>query len=219
MRNGTRQILDSLIERYPPLFVCKNSIESAFNIFSDCYVNNGKLLICGNGGSAADAEHIVGELMKGFMHKRPISNRDRDAIFANLGENAESHYLINHLQSALPAISLVSHSALMTAFNNDVQPDLVFAQQVYGYGRQEDVVVGLSTSGNSKNVVYAMKIAKAFGLKTVALTGQHGGELKEIVDACICVPANSTPIIQEYHLPVYHVLCMMVESEEYGVKT
>lgn len=213
MKNETMQILDSLIKRYPPLSVCKKSIESAFKIFVNCYVNNGKLLICGNGGSAADAEHIVGELMKGFMKKRPISNRDRDAIFANLGINDESHYLINHLQSAFPAISLVSHSALITAINNDVQPDLVFAQQLYGYGRQEDVVVGLSTSGNSKNVVYAMKVAKALGLKTVALTGQHGGDLKEILDACILIPADSTPFIQEYHLPVYHVLCMMVESE------
>lgn len=204
-------ILDKLMEQNPVLQSCRNSIEQAFNIMRECYINGGKVLICGNGGSASDSEHIVGELMKGFILKREIDNADREKLKEAFPEDWE--YLTSNLQGALPAISLVSQSAISSAFINDVAADMVFAQQVYGYGKRGDVLIGLSTSGNSRNVVNAVKVAAVFGLKTVGMTGKSGGKMKDLCDATIAVPADETYRIQEYHLPVYHALCAMIEAE------
>jgi len=159
-------------------------------------------LACGNGGSAADADHIVGELMKGFFLKREIPEEEKEAI----GEMGA------YLQGALPAIALTGHSALSTAFLNDVHPEMVFAQQVYGYGKPGDVLIALTTSGNSVNVLHAADVARAKGMKVIGMTGRDGGKLKSKCDCCIIVPANVTADIQEYHLPIYHTLCAMLED-------
>lgn len=211
MKHETKAIIEKLICDVPQLEICRNSIEEALSILKQCYSNGGKVLICGNGGSAADSEHIVGELMKGFMKKRKICCEDADKIRACFPD--ECKYLSENLQGALPAISLVSQSAVSSAFINDVEPDMVFAQQVYGYGREGDVLIGLSTSGNSRNVVNAIKVAKAFGVKTIGFTGESGGIMKGLCGVTISVPAKETYRVQEYHLPVYHALCAMIEAE------
>lgn len=166
--------------------------------------------MCGNGGSAADSEHIVGELMKGFNSVRPISNNHRSRLIEACGD--EGAFLADHLQRALPTISLVSQSALITAVGNDVAADMIFAQQVYGYGHPGDVLWAMSTSGNSKNVIYAAQVAKAFGLKVIGLTGEDGGRLVRWCDVSICVPRTNTAEIQELCLPVYHTLCHVLED-------
>ena len=204
-------ILDRLMRKFPDLAECREDIEQAFETLKKTYRGGGKLLVCGNGGSAADSEHIVGELMKGFMSKRPLPDAEREAFSAVFPQDAG--FLSDHLQGALPAISLVSQSALIAAVANDVSPDMIFAQQVYGYGRPGDTLLGLSTSGNSANVVRAVQVAKVKGLHTIGLTGRGGGRLKEICDVTIRVPMDSTPDIQERHLPIYHALCMMLEEE------
>ena len=204
-------ILSSLITNYPALAPCEAAINAAFGQLKTTYQNGGKVLVCGNGGSAADSEHIVGELMKGFMQRRELPPAARAKIMASAGEYGE--YICNNLQGALPAISLVSQSALISAYSNDVAADMIFAQQVYGYGKPGDSIIGLSTSGNAKNVIHAMYTAKALGLATIGLTGSGGGALKNICDITICAPSDSTPKIQEYHLPIYHSLCMMIETE------
>lgn len=205
------QELEKLVAKYPDLSICRKDIESAFDALVSSYRNNGKVLLCGNGGSASDCEHIVGELMKGFLLKRPVDSEYRQRLLEV--DPSEGEYLANNLQQALPAISLVSQSALMTAFVNDVAADMVFAQQVYGYGHKQDVLIGLSTSGNSTNVINAFKVAKALGMKTISLTGMSGGKLKELSDISICVPWEETVEIQERHLPIYHALCIMLEKE------
>ena len=186
------------------------NIKLALNILTDTFKNGGKLLVCGNGGSASDSEHIVGELMKGFLLKRKISDTNRKKIIDNSPKYGE--FISEHLQGALPAISLVSHTSLISAFANDIEPSMIFAQQVFGYGKHGDAFLGLSTSGNSKNIVYAAETANAIGLKTIAMTGQSGGLLKDICDCSICVPSESTPEIQELHLPIYHYICAELES-------
>ena len=201
--------LEKLFRKYPELVECQTSIEEAFEVIKQAYQSGRKLLLAGNGGSAADCEHVVGELMKGFMSKRPLSQEMKDKLASFSGGD---HYLGENLQGALPAISLVSHSALMTAFANDVAPDMVFAQQVYGYGKAGDVFIGFSTSGNSKNINHAVKVAKALGLVTIGFTGKGGGELKTLCDVTISVPFDSTPDIQERHLPIYHTLCILLEE-------
>lgn len=203
--------LEKLIAQYPPLKACKEDIEGAFILMRDSFKGGGKLLVCGNGGSAADSEHIVGELMKGFMLPRKVPQADRAKF--NSVSPVNGDYISDNLQGALPAISLVSQSAIISAFSNDVAPDMVFAQQVYGYGRLGDTLLGLSTSGNSKNVIYAAETAKAMGLSTISLTGESGGQLKDICHCTIRVPSEITPSIQEYHLPIYHTLCIMIERE------
>lgn len=200
-----------LTESYPQLKKCSKAILEAFNIIKNSYNGGGKLLICGNGGSAADSEHIVGELMKGFNKKRPVSEDIRSKMESLYGE--EGLHISDNLQGALPAISLVSQTALLTAYSNDIAPDMIFAQQVFGYGREDDVLLGLSTSGNSANVINAFKVAKTIGMKTIGLTGGNGGKMKDICDVTIVVPGNTTPVIQESHLPVYHALCSMLEEE------
>lgn len=208
------EVLRKLIAKYPELDVCLPDIELAVELLIRSYRNGGQTLVCGNGGSAADAEHIVGELMKGFMAKRPVSGDVRDKLQELFPGDAA--FLADHLQGALPAISLVSHTALSTAFINDVAAEMVFAQQVYGYGRPGDAVIGLSTSGNSANVVRAMQIAKARGLHTIGFTGRSGGKLKELCDVTIRVPYDSTPDIQERHLPIYHAVCILLEEAFFG---
>ncbi|QHW33523.1 SIS domain-containing protein [Paenibacillus rhizovicinus] len=207
-------ILRSMVKRYPELTACIQDAEQAYELLVDSYKGGGKLLACGNGGSASDSEHIVGEMMKGFMSKRPVPASFRDTLTRLFPDDGE--LLADRLQGALPAISLVSHSALMTAFANDVSAETVFAQQVYGYGRAGDVLIGLSTSGNSLNVVRAMQVASALGVRTIGLTGRDGGLLKELCDVTIRVPHERTPDIQERHLPIYHALCMMVKEAFFG---
>ena len=206
--------MKTFIEKYPILGTCKNDISNATDEICKAYQNNNKLLVCGNGGSAADAEHIVGELMKGFMSKRPLKDIDKQKLVDIDGEYGRK--LADLLQIPLPAISLATSVALATAFANDVDPNLVFAQQVYGLGNINDVLLGISTSGNAENVAYAVIAAKAKGLLTIGLTGKGGGKLKDLCDITIIVPENSTPDIQELHLPIYHYICKTVEINLFG---
>ncbi len=202
--------LEILIERYPALAVCANDINIAFEYMKESYENGGKLLVAGNGGSAADSEHIVGELMKGFKRPRKLTDDERNAL---IGVNEElGTVLADNLQGALPAIALDGHPALTTAYMNDCEPLLAFAQQLNGYGKSGDVFLGISTSGNSKNVLYAATVAKAKGIKVVGLTGQKDSKLKDLADVTIQVPQTETYMIQEYHLPVYHCVCLMLED-------
>lgn len=214
MQESTRLILDELIHRYPNLAVCHADLEKTIEVLIACFNLDGKLLACGNGGSAADCEHIVGELMKAFLLKRRLEPEKQSRIRSMYPEDAE--LLIQNLQRAVPAISLVSQTALMTAFGNDASSQLLFAQQVLSYGRPGDVLLAISTSGNSSNVLYAAQIAKLQGVKVIGLTGWDGGKLKECSDVAICVPASLTYQIQELHLPVYHCLCACVENELFG---
>jgi phosphoheptose isomerase len=202
--------LSNLIQKYPELEGCLADIDKAYQRMLKSFHLGRKLLVCGNGGSAADAEHIVGELMKGYLKKRPVPDNLKEK-FSQIYP-AEAAYLSDHLQQALPAISLVSQVALSTAFTNDVAADMVFAQQVYGYGRPGDVLLGLSTSGNASNVLNAMKVAKVLGLHTLGLTGHSGGIMAALCDVVIRVPWDATPDIQERHLPIIHVLCAMLEE-------
>lgn len=201
------QHLKNLVERAPELKVCLGDIEVAFALLLNSIQNQGKLLLCGNGGSAADSEHWAGELLKGFCSKRPLSENDR----ANLPEEVASK-----LQKAIPAIPLTGFLSLSTAFSNDVSPELVFSQLVWALGKSNDVFIGLSTSGNAKNVCHAAQVAKKCGLKTIALTGKDGGMLAPLCDIAICVPATETYRIQEYHLPIYHCLSLMLEETLFG---
>lgn len=202
--------LDTLVSRYPELLCCKDDIAAAFSVLSECYRNGKKLLVAGNGGSAADSEHIVGELMKGFRKPRKLGESDIKALMMvdpDLGK-----FVGDSLQGALPAIALSCHSALNTAYMNDCEPLLCFAQQVNGFGNQGDVFWGISTSGNSPNIIYAAIVAKARGLKIIGLTGEKESKLSSIADVCIRVPKKETFMIQELHLPVYHCLCLMLEE-------
>lgn len=202
--------LEELVERYPVLDAVKDDVRKAYELLEACYEQGGKLLIAGNGGSCADAEHIVGELMKGFVKRREVSDS-----FAECLRNADEvrgAELVKKLQGGLPAIALTGHAGLSTAYLNDVDGDLIFAQQTYGYGRPGDVLIGISTSGNAKNVMYAMTVAKALGMKTIGLTGKDGGALKREADVSVVVPETETFKIQELHLPVYHALCLMLEE-------
>jgi D-sedoheptulose 7-phosphate isomerase len=201
--------VEDLIIRYPALKGIKPKIISAIDEIIVMYKNNGKLLLCGNGGSASDCEHIVGELMKDFLLKRPVSSEHLAAIEKAYPHDAE--YLCKNLQEGLPAISLVSQTSLMTAFMNDVSADMVFAQQVFGYGKPGDVLVAISTSGNSKNVLNAVKVANALGINTIGLTNNSGGALKNLCKITITAPADETFKTQEYHLAIYHAICIAVE--------
>lgn len=206
--------IDLLVERYPSLAVCKDDINHAFEILKQSYSNGGKLLVAGNGGSASDAEHIVGELMKSFKlpRKLPVN-------YANKLKDVNEEYgeiLANNLQGALPAIALDGHFALTTAYMNDCEPLLCFAQQVNGFGNPGDVLLGISTSGNSKNVLYAATVAKAKGMKVIGLTGQKDSKLSALADITIQATNTETYMIQELHLPIYHCLCLMLEDYFFG---
>ena len=208
--------LTLLFERYPKLAVCKDDIKKAYELLETAYNNGRKLLVCGNGGSASDSEHIVGELMKEFKLKRKVYSDQATALKAIDPELGQ--VLADNLQGALPAICLTGHSSLTTAFMNDANADLVFAQQVNGYGKPGDVFLGISTSGNSKNVLYAAVNAKAKGLKVIGLTGAKESKLMKYADVCIRAPETETYKIQEYHLPVYHCLCLMLAEKFFGEK-
>lgn len=214
MKQKTNEILGSLFFTYPNLYGCDEGIRDAIKSILQCHMAGKKLLICGNGGSASDTEHIVGELMKGFLLPRIIPQDMKSQLQEKYPDHAE--YLIGTLQESVKAISLVSQSALMTAFSNDQGADAVFAQQVYGYGESGDILIAISTSGNSKNVIYATEIAKLKGMKVILLSGESGGRLKRLCDINIRVPTNETYRIQEYHLPIYHCICACVENELFG---
>lgn len=214
MKVSTLEIISKLFHRYESLLPTKETVLTAVEQMILSFRHGGKLLVCGNGGSAADSEHIVGELMKGFLLQRPLPDSICGRLRSTYPEDAD--VLIATLQQAAPAISLASQTALMTAFGNDVSSQLVFAQQVLGYGHAGDILFAISTSGNSENVLYAAKVAHVLGMKVISLTGETGGKLKEFSDVCICVPSNTTFEIQEYHLPVYHCICACVENELFG---
>lgn len=205
--NSAQSTLENLCRRYPPLEDIRESIWAAFCLLRDAYTSGNKLLICGNGGSAADSGHIVGELMKGFEKKRPLSQEETAKVEPLIG--AEYAGL---LQGALPAIDLTQHHVLNTAVANDNSPELIFAQQVWGYGVKGDVFLGISTSGNAQNVYLGAQVARAKGMKVLSFTGPDGGKLAKIADQAVRVPGQSTAHIQEYHLPVYHALCVMLEE-------
>ena len=195
--------LDNLIERYSVLKTCRADIQCAFELLAASFVKDGKLLLCGNGGSASDSEHWAGEMLKGFAHSRPLSALMRQGLPAEMAAR---------LQWAFPVIPLTGFPALATAFGNDVEPEYVFAQLVLALGRGGDVLAVLSTSGSSANVCRAAEVARARKLSVLAMTGATGGQLKSLADVCICVPAIQTPHVQELHLPIYHCLSLMLEE-------
>lgn len=207
--------LEDLTRRYPSLMKIKEDIAAAYEILKDCYEAGGKLLIAGNGGSCADAEHIVGELMKGFVKRRPVTEELAEALRKT--DESRGQVLAERLQRGLPAIALTGHAGLTTAFLNDVDGEMAFAQQLLGYGRKGDVFLGITTSGNSANVLYAAVTAKALGMKVIGLTGRDGGKLAALCDAAIIVPEQETYKIQELHLPVYHALCLMLEESFFAL--
>lgn len=208
--------IDLLMDRYPVLQSVKDDIVDAYLVMEKCYRHDGKLLIAGNGGSAADSEHMAGELMKRFKTPRPVTEefsqklRDIDPV--------RGVDLAKNLECGLMAIPLVAHEALSTAYINDVNGYGVFAQQLFGYGRAGDVFLGISTSGNSKNVMSATVVARALGIKVIGLTGAKGGELAGVADVTVKVPETETYMIQELHLPVYHCWCLMLEDRFFGSK-
>lgn len=214
LSKGLEKHINTLLARYPVLNEIKQNILAAYFIMEEAYNRDKKLLLAGNGGSAADAEHIAGELMKSFHIPRPVTDE-----FANRLKSVNPELgseLVQNLERCLTAISLTTHEALTTAYINDVDGAGVFAQQLLGYGRPEDVFLGISTSGNSKNILNAVITAKALGIKTVGLTGGNGGELAEMADTVVIVPETETYRIQELHLPIYHCWCLMLEEHFFG---
>lgn len=204
-------ILIELLNRYSELKPLENQIEEAAETIIETYKNGGKVLVCGNGGSCSDADHIVGELMKSFEGRRPLAKELQDELVRISPETGKM--LAEKLQQGLPAISLTVHQSLITAIANDISGEVIYAQQVVGWGNKGDVLIGLSTSGNSQNVIDAMIVARAKGLKTIGMTGETGGKMREWSDILLNVPERRTAYVQELHLPVYHALCMMVEKE------
>ena len=199
--------LEDCIQRYPALESCRDSVASTFNILRESFNSGGKLLICGNGGSAADSDHMAAELLKGFDSKRPLNAEWQEKLGNELAGN---------LQGALPVIPLTGFSAISTAYGNDCDWKYTFAQMVLALGNEKDVLLSISTSGNSDNVIHAAKVAKAKGMQIIGLTGESGGELKNFVDVNIQVPAKIVWEVQELHLPIYHTLCLMLEDALFG---
>lgn len=210
MKNN--DILTQLYQQYPQLR--NRNIENAFQLLYGTYLSGGKILICGNGGSASDSDHIVGELMKSFQIKRDLPQKE----YLKFKDINDGEVIASKLQKAIPAISLSSQTALITAIGNDSSYDMIYAQQVYGYGKVDDCLIALSTSGNSTNIITAVKTAKALKMKTVGITGQQTCQLQELCDICIQVPSETTSSVQEYTLPIYHTLCAMLEAEAFGNK-
>ncbi|MBE3559446.1 MAG: SIS domain-containing protein [Ktedonobacteraceae bacterium] len=202
--------LETLVQRYPALQHCATEIARAIDVLADAFRRGGKLLVCGNGGSAADSEHIVGELMKNFHVRRPLAPDVQKRLVAMYAD--EGAYLAGRLQGALPALALTSQVALTLAISNDIAGEMVFAQQVYGYGRAGDVVLGISTSGTSRNVCHALRVGRALRMHTIGLTGENGGAFPQLCDVTIRVPARTVDQIQELHLPVYHAICATLEE-------
>ena len=208
--------IEILLQNHPALANCRDSIESSRDLLIGTYRRGGKLLLCGNGGSCADCDHIAGELLKGFLSHRPLSEEDCIALADTLPDSEadpDLYLLAGQLQGGLPAISLPAQTAAVTAVSNDTDPALIFAQLVWALGQAGDTLVCLSTSGNSRNVVLAAKAAKAKGMSVLAMTGEHDSRLSELADVTVQVPATDTYRVQEYHLPVYHYLCAAVEEE------
>lgn len=214
MKKLVKNELEELIRRYPQLDVCKKQIEKAYLLLQKTYDNSHKLLIAGNGGSAADSEHIAGELMKRFKITRPISKDLAEKLMKIDPQRGER--LVRNLEMPLRAVPLTSHIAITTAYMNDADATGVFAQQMLGFGNEGDVFLAISTSGNSENIISACVVAKALGIKIIGLTGEKESKLSECADICIQVPETETYKIQELHLPVYHALCLMLESNYYG---
>lgn len=214
LKPSTMDFLEDLVERHPDLADTLESISHAVDLICMSCRSGGKVLVCGNGGSAADSEHIVGELMKGFILRRELPDSDLEKL-KNEGFD-DWHDLANHLQRGIPAIALTGHASLSTAVMNDTDPYMIFAQQAYVYGKPGDVLIGLSTSGNATNVVNALKVARAFGLKTIGLTGNRRSKMDVFCDVMIKAPDDETYKVQEYHLPIYHTICMMIEQELFG---
>lgn len=214
LNDRLKQHIDLLVKRYPALDEIKEDIIDAYFIMEECYEKDGKLLIAGNGGSAADSEHIAGELMKSFKISRPVSKNFSEKL--KIIDPTRGEYLAKNLERSLMAIPLVAHEALTTAYINDVDGLGVFAQQLYGFGRPRDVFLGISTSGNSRNVMNAAVVAKALGIKVIVLTGSKSGELATVADVCVKAPETETYMIQEYHLPIYHCWCLMLEDKFFG---
>ena len=212
--NKVQKHIELLVKRYPQLKSIQSQIEQAYLVLEECYANGGKLLIAGNGGSAADAEHIAGELMKRFKIKRPVSKEFAEKL-AEI-DAVRGKQLADNLECSLMAIPLVAHEALTTAYINDVDGYGVFAQQLFGYGRKGDVFLGISTSVNSKNIMNATVVARASGIKVIGLTGETGGELAKVADVAVKVPEKETYMIQELHLPIYHCWCLMLEERFFG---
>jgi len=208
--------LDHLMQKYPQLSGLRDIIREAAEAIIKTYSAGGKLLICGNGGSCSDSDHIVGELMKSFEKQRPLEKSFKKR-FEEISPS-RGKYLAEKLQHGLPAISLPAHSALTTAISNDIGPDLVFAQQLIGYGNENDILIGISTSGNSQNIIDACITAKAMNMTVIGITGKTGGKMKEYSDILINVPEDLTASAQELQLPVYHTLCRIVENHFYGEK-
>lgn len=202
--------MDRLMKRYPSLACVEKEITEAYRILEDCFQRDGKLLIAGNGGSAADAEHMAGELMKRFRKPRPVTEEFAGKLKSL--DPVRGEYLSENLERSLTAIPLVAHEALTTAYINDVDGLGVFAQQLLGYGREGDVFFAISTSGNSRNILYATVVARALGIQVIGLTGAGGGELASVADVAVIVPETETFLIQELHLPIYHCLCLMLED-------
>lgn len=211
LRKKSLEEIQNLIRRYPVLREMQGELVAATQTLAECFSKGGKVLVCGNGGSAADSVHIVGELMKGFVLRRRLRPELQAVLTEQWPETAR--YYIENLQETLSAISLVNEIGLMTAYSNDKVSDLVFAQQVLGYGRKGDVLLGISTSGNSSNVVHAEKIARSLEMKVISLTGKGGGALSGLSDVLLAVPSTITYQIQEYHLPIYHAICLALEKE------
>jgi D-sedoheptulose 7-phosphate isomerase len=210
MNDTIHPIFNRLFERYPELEAIKNDILAAAEIVKNAALNGSKILVCGNGGSAADADHITGELLKSFRKKRPLDEKLKAGLLQL--DPVAGKSLAEKLQGGVQAIALIHHAALSTAFGNDVDPSLVFAQQCHVFGREDDVLWGISTSGNAENVYKAALTAKAKGLKVIGMTGSGGGKLKPVCDVCIAVPRSETYEVQELHLPVYHALCLFIED-------
>lgn len=206
--------MELLVKRYPKLKEVKDSIIDAYLVMEECYENGGKILVAGNGGSAADSEHIAGELMKRFKTPRPISSEFAEKL--KMIDSERGVALAKNLECSLMAIPLVAHEALTTAYINDVDGLGVFAQQLFGFGRPGDVFLGISTSGNSKNVMNATVVARASNIKVIGLTGANGGELASVADVAVKVPETETYMIQELHLPIYHCWCLMLEEHFFG---
>ena len=198
--------VDTLIEKYPALLCIKEATEKAISLIVEAHRAGGKILLCGNGGSSADCEHIAGELLKSFVRKRPPEGKELKHLTEALGEEATL------LQRGVCALPLPSFSGALSAYINDVEPSLAYAQLLYAMGKSGDVLIAISTSGSSENVVKAAKCAKALGLSVISLTGESGGELLDLSDACIRAPENTTYKVQEYHLPIYHAICLEVEE-------
>ena len=211
-----RTLLEELIRRYPQLKDISDKINEGAERLIRCYQNGNKVLICGNGGSSSDSDHIAGELLKGFEQKRPLNDSVKSSLLSISGKRGP--YLAEKLQTSLPAISLSAHSGLVTAVANDTDATLMYAQQVIGFGEPGDVLLAISTSGNAQNVLDAAITARAKGMTVIGMTGETGGKLKSFCDILINVPEKRTSYVQELHLPVYHTLCLMIEFHFFGTE-